>query len=87
MTARTRTMAACLADAERTLAAPSLLDSIRNLIAAQNALDAHREAHGWTDVDPRGDRYENDAHDHRLHCRAILGSLGIDPDRLSEVLI
>lgn len=82
MTARTRQAAACLEAAP----AVSLTDALQWLIETHRDLDAHRNAHGWPELDPRGNALEDAAHHARLFAVSALSHHGIDADELGRVL-
>lgn len=66
--------------------AVSLTDALRWLIEANRDLDAHRNAHGWPEVDPRGNALEEAAHHARLFAVSALCHYGIDADELGRAL-
>ena len=82
MTARTRQAALCL-DAEP---AVDLSDALRWLIEANRDVDAHRNAHGWPEVDPRGNALDEALYHARLFAVSALSHHGIDADELRRAL-
>lgn len=66
--------------------AVSLTDALRWLVKANRDLGAHRNAHGWPEVDPRGNALEEAAHHARLFAVSALAHHGIDADELGRAL-
>ena len=66
--------------------AVSLDDALRELIDADRAVQAHRHAHGWPEVDPQGNSLDDILDHARRFAVSALAHHGIDAHALRRAL-
>ena len=66
--------------------AVSLDDALRELVAAERDVQAYRNAHGFPEVDPRGNSLDDILDHARRFAVSALAHHGIDADALRRAL-